>query len=264
MLTSIALYAVLGGFVGILAGLLGVGGGLVIVPVLLYTLPLQGVSENINHLALGTSLASIVFTSISSVRTHNKRGSVLWPAVLRFSPGIVAGTFAGGYVASLLSAKLLSVIFIIFLLYMSFQMFLDIKPKASRHLPGSAGLASAGAGIGFVSSFVGIGGGSMTVPFLTWCNIEMRAAIGTSAGVGFPIAISGALSYIVNGWGKAGLPEYSLGFIYLPALLGLVCASVLTTPIGAKIAYTISTAKLKRLFALLLFCMAVNMIYKLA
>jgi uncharacterized membrane protein YfcA len=263
MAASIALYIVMGSVAGILAGLLGLGGGVVIVPIMLYTLPLQGVTEYVNHLALGTSMASIIFTSISSVRAHNSRGAVLWPVIWRFSPGIVAGTFIGGYTAALLNTKLLSAIFIIFLFYMSVQMFLNIKPKASRRLPGSAGLSAAGAGIGFVSSFVGIGGGSLTVPFLAWCNVDMRQAIGTSAGVGFPIALSGAAAYIVSGWGLPGLPDYALGFVYLPALLGLVCATMLTAPLGAKIAYKVSTAKLKRFFAILLFCIALNMIYKL-
>ncbi|MDR2051693.1 MAG: sulfite exporter TauE/SafE family protein [Deltaproteobacteria bacterium] len=262
MLAAVALYALPGELAGILAGLLGVGGGLIIVPVLLYSLPLQGITEYVNHLALGTSMTSIVFTSVSSVRAHDRRKAVLWPAVLRFSPGIAAGTLAGGYIASLLETGPLSVIFTVFLFYMAIQMFLELKPKASRHLPGAAGLAAAGAGIGFFSSFVGIGGGSITVPFLIWCNTEMRKAVGTSAGVALPVAVAGAAAYILNGWGLAGLPEHSLGFVYLPALPGLVCASVLTVPLGAKIAYRIPAAKLKRVFALFLFCMGLNMLFK--
>ncbi|MDR2503376.1 MAG: sulfite exporter TauE/SafE family protein [Deltaproteobacteria bacterium] len=263
MLTALLIYAASGVLVGIVAGLLGLGGGLVVVPILLYSLPLQGIMEYNNHLALGTSMASIVFTSISSVRAHHGRGAVLWPVVLRLAPGIIIGTFAGGHVVSMLSSKPLSIIFAFFLFYMSVQMFLDIKPKASRSLPGGAALAGVGGGIGFVSSFVGIGGGSMTIPFLSWCNTDMRLAIGTSAGVGFPIALAGTASYIVGGWDLPGLPEYSLGFVYLPALLGLVSTSMLFAPLGAKISHKVSVKKLKRFFAVFLFLMGLNMAYKI-
>lgn len=263
MLTIAFMYMLPGCVAGLLAGLLGVGGGLVIVPILLYMLPLQGIdTPYINHLALGTSLASIVFTSLSSVRAHHKRGAVLWDSALRFAPGILAGTFLGGCIAARLPSRPLTIIFIIFLCCMALQMFMNMKPKAARGLPGGAGLTGAGAGIGFVSSFVGIGGGSITVPFLLWCNVDMRLAVGTSAGVGLPIALAGALSYIVNGWGLQGLPEYSFGFIYLPALLGLVTASVCTAPLGARLAYKVSVPALKRFFACFLLCMAANLAYK--
>ena len=263
MLAVLVVYMALGIPAGLLAGLLGVGGGLIIVPILLYGLAWQGVHPDvIPHLALGTSLASIVFTSLSSVRAHHLHDAVLWPVVRYFTPGIVMGTFLGGCIAALLPAKPLILIFAVFLLYVSAQTFLDVKPKNVRKLPGRAGLAGVGAGIGFVSSFVGIGGGTLTVPFLCWCNTNMRQAIGTSAGVGFPIAVAGALSYMVNGWNVPALPSYALGFVYLPALFGLVSTSALAAPYGARLAHKVPVKKLKRFFAVFLLCMAINMIVK--
>ncbi|MCL1916342.1 MAG: sulfite exporter TauE/SafE family protein [Desulfovibrionaceae bacterium] len=261
LISYFAMYMFFGAIAGLLAGMLGLGGGIVIVPMLLYGLAWQGMSENINHLALGTSMASIFFTFISSVRAHHRRGSVLWRVVGCFTPGVAVGTFLGGYIAVLLPSRPLSVIFSIFLLLVAAQIFLDITPKAARHLPGRGGLAGVGAGIGFISSFVGIGGGSMTVPFLGWCNIDMRQAVGTAAGIGFPMALAGALSYMINGWNAPNLPEYSLGFIYLPALGGLASTSILFAPLGAKIAYRISAKKLKRVFAVYLVCMAAHMAF---
>ena len=265
MTTAILMYLIFGAFAGLLAGLLGVGGGLIIVPILVYGLPLQGITDpNLVHrLALGTSLASIIFTSISSVRAHSRRGTVMWPVVLRFAPGIVAGTAIGGSIAALVPTKPLATIFVLFLCYVSIQMLLDIKPKASRHLPETPGLVAGGGIIGFVSSFVGIGGGSLTIPFLTFCNVPMREAIGTSAGVGFPIAFAGAVTYIATGWAAPGLPEHAVGFVYLPALAGLVTASMLTAPLGAKIAYKLPISGLKKFFALFLLFVACNMVYKL-
>jgi uncharacterized membrane protein YfcA len=263
MLASLALYLAPGCLAGFLAGLLGIGGGVIIVPILLYGLPLQGITEHVNLLALGTSMASIVFTSFSSVRAHNRRKTVLWPVVFRLSPGVVAGTLLGGTVVVLFPGRFLSAVFAVFIFCVACQMLLDITPAPSRRLPGTAGLGGVGAGIGFFSSFVGIGGGTLIIPFLALCNTPMREAVATSAGVGFPIALAGSAIYLVQGWGVAGLPPYSLGFIYLPAFLGLVGASVLTAPLGAKLAYRLPVPRLKRFFALFLFCVAANIFYKI-
>lgn len=262
MLTILVAYAVIGCFVGVLAGLLGLGGGIVIVPVLLYSLPHFGIAEHIHHLAIGTSMASIIFTSLSSVYAHSRHGSVHWDVVTRFTPGIIVGTLAGGSVAVLLPSQALIAIFAVFLLYVGTQMLLNHKPKPSRHLPGTPALMGVGGGIGLFSSFVGIGGGTLTIPFLTMCNIPMREAIGTSAGVGMSIAVFGSISYVINGWGELGLPPWSLGFIYLPALLGLVIGSMSTAPLGAKLAYTVSVPTLKRFFAVFIFCVAANLVWK--
>lgn len=257
------LYALAGAVAGILAGLLGVGGGIVIVPVLSVLFAWQGMTpEYMMQLALGTSLASIMFTSVSSMRAHHKHGAVRWYVVRAIAPGIIAGTLAGSWVASMLSSGFLKVFFLCFLYYVSFQMFLNIKPKPSRELPGSGGMFGAGSFIGAVSALVGIGGGTMSVPFMTWCNIPMHQAVGTSAAIGFPIALAGTVGYILGGMGKAGLPGATLGFIYIPALVGLVVCSMLTAPTGARIAHKLPVAKLKKVFAAFLFFMATRMLFQ--
>ena len=264
MLTSILLFLVLGSFAGVLAGLLGVGGGLVIVPMINYALALQGITgEHTHHMALGTSLATIMFTSISSFMTHHRNKAVLWHIVKYVTPGILVGTFLGSKVAAHLPTNLLKGFFVVFLLYVGIQMLMNIKPKASREIPGLAGNTVAGGVIGLVSSFVGIGGGTLSVPYMTWCNVPMHKAIGTSAAIGFPIAVAGAVGYVVNGFGVQGLPGPHIGFIYLPALLGIAMASVCTAPLGAKLAHRLPVPKLKKAFACLLFVMAGQMAYGL-
>lgn len=261
MLTTIALYLSLGAVAGILAGLLGVGGGLVIVPLLSFAFAGQNLpSEHIMHLALGTSLATIICTSISSMRSHHARGAVRWDIFIRIAPGIIVGTFVGSYLASSLSTGVLKGVFVTFLYWVATQMLLGIKPPSTRTLPATPGMLGSGGIIGCISSIVGIGGGTMSVPFLIWCNISMRTAIGTSSAIGLPLAISGALGYMMTGWSIETLPAYSLGYIYLPALLGIICASVLTAPLGAKLAHTLPVPKLKRIFSILLYAVATKML----
>lgn len=261
MLAIILIYLGLGSVVGILAGLLGVGGGLIIVPMVVFTLTWQGVpSQHLMHLALGTSLASIIFTSVSSFWAHHQRGAVHWEVVRRIVLGILVGTFLGSCLASRLSTNLLKGVFVIFLYYMAFQMLADLKPKPTRGLPGPLGMFGVGNGIGAVSSLVGIGGGSLSVPFMVWCNLTVHDAIGTSAAIGFPIAIAGTVGYIVNGLNVSGLPAYCLGYVYLPALAGIVAASVFTAPLGVRLAHSLPVARLKRIFALLLFVMGTKML----
>ena len=254
------MYIALGAFAGVLAGLLGVGGGIIIVPVLTFIFTAQQLPEaHILHLALGTSLASIMFTSISSLRAHHARGAVEWTVVRRISLGILLGTFGGSWVAAQLSTNFLKGFFVVFLYYVAAQMLLNIKPKPHRQLPGWGAMSGVGGLIGGVSSLVGIGGGTMTVPFLVWCNVAMHRAIGTSAAVGFPIALAGALGYMANGL-SAQLPQYSLGFVYLPALAGVSAMSVLTAPFGAKLAHSLPIDKLKKIFAVLLIVMATKLL----
>ncbi|MDD2900000.1 MAG: sulfite exporter TauE/SafE family protein [Desulfuromonadaceae bacterium] len=257
------MYIALGAFAGVLAGLLGVGGGLVIVPVLTFIFTSQHLPEgHILHLALGTSLASIMFTSVSSLRAHHLRGAVDWQVVRRISFGIMAGTFGGSWVAAQLSTRFLKGFFVIFLYTVAVQMLLNIRPKPHRQLPGRAALFGAGGLIGGVSSLVGIGGGSMSVPFLVWSNVAIHRAIGTSAAIGFPIALAGAVGYVINGL-KVSLPPYSLGFVYLPALAGVAAVSVVTAPLGAKLAHSLPIDKLKKTFALLLLVMGTKMMLSL-
>lgn len=257
-------YIGLGVIAGLLAGLLGVGGGIVIVPMLTFTFELQQLPhEHIQHLALGTSLATIIFTSIASLRAHHARGAVDWLTVRRITPGILLGTFTGSWFAAALSGHYLKIFFIIFTFFVAWQMLSNTLPKASRQIPGRFGLFGTGTVIGGISSLVGIGGGSMSVPFLIWCNLNARIAIGTSAAIGFPIAFSGAAGYLLNGLKAAGLPEHSIGYIYLPALAGIAVTSYLTAPLGAKLAHNLPIPKLKKGFAVLLIATGLKMLYGL-
>jgi uncharacterized protein len=256
----ILMYLGVGIIAGILAGLLGIGGGLVIVPMLVYCFSLQGLGdEHIMHIALGTSMASIIFTSVSSFLAHHKKGAVNWKVVKRIALGIVIGTLVGTWVAAKLSTGFLKGFFVVFLYYVASQLLLDKKPPASRDFPGDMGMFATGGIIGIISSLVGIGGGSLSVPFMIWCNLPIHTAIGTSAAIGFPIAVAGSIGYLVNGFKVTTLPPLSLGFVYLPALFGIVLASVFTAPLGVRLAHSLPVPQLKRIFALLLFVVATKM-----
>ncbi|MEJ5210426.1 MAG: sulfite exporter TauE/SafE family protein [Burkholderiales bacterium] len=264
MLIEWLAYGALGAFAGFLAGLLGVGGGLIIVPVLTFIFTAHHFpGAYVVHLALGTSLASIVFTSISSFRAHHAHGAVNWRIWRQITPGIITGTLAGSVLAAWLSTAFLKAFFVVFLFYVGTQMLLDIRPKASRALPGRPGMFAAGNVIGAVSSLVGIGGGTLSVPFMTWCNVRLHEAIGTSSAIGFPIAVAGAVGYVANGLRVGGLPDGSLGFVYLPALGAIAVASVLTAPLGARLAHRLPVKKLKKIFALLLYTLGARMAWTL-
>lgn len=257
-------YLALGAFTGFFAGMLGIGGGLVMVPVLTLLFAAQQFAPGEQlHLALGTSMAAIVFTSLSSLRAHHRHGAVLWPVVRQITPGILAGTALGTLFAAQVPARPLALFFTAFVCLVALQMSTNFKPKAARELPGGAGVFGAGLGIGAVSSLVAIGGGSLTVPFLTWCNVRVQHAIGTSAAVGFPLAIGGTLGYLFNGWGAPELPAWSLGYVYLPALAGLVPTSMLIAPLGARTAHALPVATLKRIFAGVLILLAAKMLHGL-
>lgn len=261
--TAVA-FVLLGLSAGFVAGLLGVGGGLILVPALSWIYAQQGFPSAYNiHLALGTSLATIVLTSVASLRAHHAHGAVRWAIVRRITPGIVLGTLGGALAAVWLSDFGLRVFFTIFLFYAATQMLIGFGPRPHRQLPGWPGLTLAGGVIGLVSSWVGIGGGTLSVPFMTWCNVGLHQAIGTSAAIGFPIAVSGALGYALSGQAAAGLPAYSLGFIHLPALAGIVVGSWLTAPLGARFAHRLPVARLKRIFAGLLYLLGLRMAHGL-
>ncbi|NOR25823.1 MAG: TSUP family transporter [Desulforhopalus sp.] len=261
MITTLLTYCAVGGIAGILAGLLGIGGGLVIVPMLVYVFALNNIPNELTmHLALATSMASIIFTSISSFMAHHRRGAVHWDVVKKIVAGILTGTFLGSCFASAMSTNFLKVFFIIFLYFVAIQLLLNKKPKGAGELPGKAGMFAVGNGIGVVSSLVGIGGGTLSVPFMLWCNIPVHHAIGTSAAIGLPIAVAGTVGYIFNGWNAAMLPQYSVGYVYLPALFGIAAISVLTAPLGVKLAHSLPVGRLKRIFSLLLFAVATKML----
>lgn len=257
-------YLAIGLATGVIAGLFGVGGGLVMVPAMTWAFARQGFPADFNiHLALGTSLAVIVPTSVSSLRAHHAHGAVDWSVVRRIAPGILLGTLGGGLVAVHLSDHGLKLFFTLFLFYAASQMWFGFKPRPSRGLPSWPGMTLAGGVIGLVSSWVGIGGGTLTVPFQTWCNVELRRAIGTSAAIGLPIALAGVAGYLLSGQAAAGLPAWSLGFVYLPALAAIAAGSWVTAPIGARLTHALPAGRLKKIFAGLLYVLGARMAYTL-
>ena len=253
------IYLILGAAAGVLAGLFGVGGGMIIVPVLVLSFQAQGFApEVLTHMAVGTSLATIVFTSINSVRAHHRRGAVRWELVRWLTVGILAGAVVGGMTAAAIKGPMLQKIIGVFALAMAAQMAFDIKPKASHKVPGKPGLSIAGTVIGWASAIFGIGGGSLTVPFLTWSSVPMQQAVATSAACGLPIAVASALSFMWLGHNEPQLPQWSVGFVYLPAMVGIAATSMLFARLGAHLAHRLSPKMLKRLFALLLLSVGLN------
>lgn len=259
---SVLLYLLVGAATGVLAGLFGIGGGLVMVPVLVFAFTAQAVPvELVFHMALATSLGTIVFTSISSIVAHHKLGAVEWPLVWRMSGGIVLGTLIGGYVVDGVPGDVLAKAIGVFAWLVAAKMFFDLNPPSTGKAPSSAGLFGAGGVIGFGSAWFGIGGGSFTVPYLTWVQVPMRHAVATSAACGFPIAISGAVVYSVLGWQAEGLPQWSTGYVYWPALLGMAVTSMPLAKVGAKLAHRLEPKLLKKLFALLLFLLGIKFLF---
>lgn len=257
-------YLATGAVAGFFAGLLGVGGGVIVVPVLTIIFDGQGFpAREVLHLALGTSMAAILFTSLSSLRAHHTHGAVLWPVVRQLTPGILIGTLLGAQLAARISSQALSIFFVVFMVLVAFQMIANLRPRPTRSLPGRGGLGLVGSAIGCVASLAALGGGALTVPYLIWCNVRPHQAIGTSAAVGLPIAFGGTLGYLWNGWGHSELPVGSLGFIYLPALGIILLASVLVAPIGARLAHRLPIQVLKRVFAALLLVLSSKMLWSL-
>lgn len=253
----------LGCVTGFLAGLLGVGGGAMLVPFMTLLMTLKGMPEHhVVKMAIATSLATICFTSISSVRAHHRRGAVRWELVRLLAPGIVMGALAGAQIAKQLPSKVLALLFAAFIGFSAVQMFTDKKPKPTRRLPEGAGLLAAGGLIGVLSALLGAGGAFVSVPFMVACNVPIINAVATSAALGFPIALAGTVGYIVAGWSLHDMPPGTLGFLYLPAVLTLAAASVVTAPLGARLAHRLNVVQLKRVFACLLCALAAYMLYK--
>ncbi|WIH22941.1 sulfite exporter TauE/SafE family protein [Photobacterium damselae] len=250
-----------GSSVGFLAGLLGIGGGLVVVPALVWLLPHAGISSNlVMHIALGTSLASIVLTSGASARNHIRLGNVDYSIVKALAPGVVLGGFGGSFIAEIVPTELLPKIFATIVLTLAIQMLLSMRlGSKEQRLPSTVACASSGAVIGVISSLAGIGGGSLTVPYLSWHGVEMRKAIGCASFAGAMIAIAGMIGFITAGVGSESLPPYSLGYVYLPALLGIVTTSVITTRYGAALVSRLPTVTLKKIFAVFLLFISVKM-----
>ena len=244
-----------------MAGLLGIGGGGIMVPILTSVFLWQGIPNNhVVHLALGTSLASIILTSLASLKAHHSHHAVLWKVVKTMALGVVLGTLIGTFVAGYLNSLYLAIFFALFMSYVTLQIFINKQPTPTRRLPGWFGLSATGTGIGFVSALVAIGGGSLTVPFLVWNNIDIRKAIGTSAAVGFPIAVAGALGYLINGWSTTADEKTMLGYVYWPAVIAISLLSVVTAPLGAKLAHSLPVPLLKKIFALFFIVLSIKML----
>ncbi|MDX1497138.1 MAG: sulfite exporter TauE/SafE family protein [Salinisphaeraceae bacterium] len=260
MLETLLIFLAVGAVAGLTAGLFGVGGGMIIVPALAFMLPGLGVGDAIvMQVAVGTSLAVISATSISSMLAHHRRGAVLWDVFKALTVGLIIGALIGAVIADHVSSLALRRIVGVSALLVAIKMWLDLKPKAHTPLPGPAGLTVAGGLIGSASSLIGIGGGSLTVPFLSWCSVPMQKAVGTAAAGGIPIAWAGMLGFMITGWGEPGLPDWSLGYVSLPGFLGIAIASVSVAPLGARLAHTLSPHMLKRCFAILLFVIGIEM-----
>lgn len=254
------IYPLIGMFSGLIAGLLGVGGGLVMVPVLLYSFRLQGYDESlVLHLALGTSLAVIVFNALASIRAHHRHGAVLWPLFRQLAPGLVLGTLLGSLLAAEMDTRWLQGLFAVFALAVGLQMLLRVKAPGRFDLPGWPGQVLVGGVVGLISALVGIGGGSMTVPYLSACRIGVRQAVATSAACGLPIAVAGTLGYLYTGWNNPLLPERAFGYIHWPALISIALLGMLFAPLGARLAHSLPVVVLKRIFGLLLLVLGLKM-----
>ncbi|MEY4710836.1 MAG: hypothetical protein RIS88_286, partial [Pseudomonadota bacterium] len=254
----------LGVCTGFLAGLLGIGGGMIMVPFVTLMLSSRGVAPDLSvKMAIATSMATIIFTSLSSVRAHHQRGAVRWDIVRRLAPGIVLGSLVASVgVFSVLKGSWLALFFAAFVGFSATQMFLDKKPRPSRQMPGAGGQLAAGGVIGFLSGLVGAGGGFVSVPFMTWCNVAIHNAVATSAALGFPIAVANVGGYILAGQNVQDLPAGSFGYLWLPALVVIAIASVLTAPQGARAAHALPVKSLKKIFASILYVLSAYMAYQ--
>jgi uncharacterized membrane protein YfcA len=266
-------YLGIGGIVGLFAGMLGIGGGMLIIPLLALSFDAQGIAhEHMFQLAVGTAMASIAFTSISSTKAHARRQAVRWDIARSMTPGILIGSLVGANVAKYLPTRMLMIYFAVFVLVMSLNMAFGRGPRekplsaeecAAPVEQGGFGMFGAGFVISALCSLIAMGGAVMTVPFMLYRRVPLIHAIGTAAAIGLPIALGGTVGYILTGWSASALPNLSIGFVYLPALLGIVAASVLTAPVGAMLAHRVPARVLRLTFALLLFVLASRMAYTL-
>jgi uncharacterized membrane protein YfcA len=257
-------YLAIGAIVGFFAGFLGIGGGMVMVPMLVFVFAAQGFpTAHLMHIALATAMATIVFTSVSSVRAHHVRGSVDWPVARAMAPGILSGALGASLAAGLIPTRPLAVMFTALVFYAATQMLFEVKPKGAHRLPGATQVFAAGALIGGVSSLLAAGGAFLSIPFLTWCNVPLRRAIGTAAANGFPIAVAGTVGYALQGLRVEGLPPWSLGYVYLPGLAFVVAAGILAAPLGARVAHRLPVARLRVIFAFVMYVLAARMLVSL-
>ena len=252
-------YLAIGAIVGFFAGLLGIGGGIIIVSSLALMFAAHAFApQYVMHLAIGTSLAAIIGGSWSSFRAHHRHNAVDWSLVRRMTPGLLAGVLGGAFAVRFLPTAFLKYFFLAFTLLLTAQMAFNLRPAPSRGLPGTAGLTAVGLFIGACSSLFGGGAGAVGVPFLTWCNVGTHRAIGTVAAMGFPLAIAGAAGYVAAGWNLPELPAWSLGFVYVPAFVGISITSMIVAPWGARLAHKLRGVTLRRIFAVFLVLMGLK------
>lgn len=261
---AIVAYLALGAVVGFMAGLLGIGGGGIMVPVLTSLFLWQGVpEEQVVHQALGTSMAAIIITSVASLRAHHRRGGVRWPIVRCMAGGVVLGAFGATFMVAEAASLFLAIFFSLFMGGVATQMLLNRSPAPGRQLWRGPGLFAAGTAIGSVSALVSIGGGSLTVPFLVWQNVDMRQAIGTSAALGLPLSLAGTAGFIMAGWSAAPAGSQTLGFVYVPAVIAISLVSIGTAPLGVAAAHRLPLSLIKKVFALLLILLSLKMLFSL-
>ncbi|XPV69543.1 MAG: sulfite exporter TauE/SafE family protein [Halarcobacter sp.] len=261
---TIIYFLLLGSFVGVVSGLFGIGGGGIIVPILTTIFLSHGIDErNVVHMALGTSMAIIIITSISSIRAQQKKKAIVWNIVKMMVPGILIGTFLATFIASKLDSFYLSIIFSIFMFFTSINMFIGKKPKAESKVFSNKTHFFSGGLIGGLSSLVSIGGGILSVPYLLVQNVDIKKAIATSSAIGFPIALSGTLGYIVNGWSNTSIDTLTIGYVNLAAFACVAVASFTTAPIGVMLVHKINVNIMKKLFSVLPFILSIKMIYSL-
>lgn len=257
----LATYAACGAVVGFLAGLLGIGGGMTLVPILAALFVAQSMTpDHTVHLALGTAMASIVFTSTASVREHHRHEAVDWDVVKRMVPGMLFGALIATVASGWIPQRTLALAFAVIVYAGATQIFLGTKPGAHASMPGPGVVFVVGTVIGAIAGLVSAGGTFLTVPFMLYCGVRMHTAIGTGAAIGIPVAIMGTIGYVISGWRVENLPPWSLGFVFLPALALLVAASVITAPMGARAAHKLPVQTLRRVFALLLYVLATKMV----
>jgi uncharacterized membrane protein YfcA len=254
------IFLAVGVLVGFFAGLLGIGGGSVMVPILSLVFASRGYSsDHVVHMALATSLATIIPGAFASAWTHHRHGAVNWPVLKPMIPGILIGTFSGAVIAHFVTTTFLKSFFVAFICFLAVQLLFDLKPKSRHALPGAFGLVTFGAVMGVISSFAGIGGAVLSLAFLTWCNVRMHEAIGTAAAIGVPLAIAGSVGFVVTGWSDATLPTLSLGYVYLPAFAGIALTSMIVAPFGARLAHRLPVNVLRKVFVVVLVGLAVKM-----
>lgn len=253
-------YILIGAVAGLIAGVFGLGGGIIIVPTLIFTFTyLHFPPEVLTHLAVGTSLSTILFTSLSAIYVHHKKAAINWSLAFKLSLGMLVGGIVGAYFADLFSGEFLQAIFAAYCLTVAYQMWTSWRPNGIHVLPQKAALAFLGTVIGAVSGLFGIAGGSLVVPILSLYRIKITEAIATSAVTGFPIALSGTIGYLLTGWDNNMLPEYSVGYVYLPATLGIIISSTVFAKIGAKLVHRLPPEKLKKAFSIVLLIVAIKL-----